>query len=276
MVRWGTHSKTVCAVFKAVCRPHAGCTRICPNERMRLELYAVIVNTNEWSTRLSPPIIIWQRPPTVLAQPESCSMSLRLRCDGTSPWWRRLPRAPLSAALTCSARVRCHAHVPACIDELPGVIGRVHALVRAQRDAARVVVCRLASRSGHDRGCFVLGMTVGRADQVVGNQAMPVVQEGVAHVAHLADRFALAVQPRIGAGAGFVGPPRRLRDLRSYCRTVVTIHRSGRPRQAPAFSAGLSVHQRVRKPTGPASGIGFERCWSGLRGSLQRVRACGT
>ena len=34
--------------------PHTNCGRICPNERMLVKLYAVIVNTNSWSTRFKP------------------------------------------------------------------------------------------------------------------------------------------------------------------------------------------------------------------------------
>lgn len=97
--------------------------------------------------------------------------------------------------------MRDHTHVLARADEFLRVI----ALVRAQRDADRVVVRRLASGIDHDLGCFPLSMTIGGGDHGVGNQAMAVVREGMAHVAHLTGRLALAVQPRVGVGARSVG-----------------------------------------------------------------------
>ena len=96
--------------------------------------------------------------------------------------------------------MRRNAHLQARIDELFGVV----ALVCAQRDVDRLVTGGLARRIDHDLGCFALCMAIGRRHHCVGNQAVPVIAQGVAHEAQLAGRLTFAVQPRIGVGAGLV------------------------------------------------------------------------
>lgn len=79
-------------------------------------------------------------------------------------------------------------HVRQCLNEFC----RVVALVRAQRDLSRLI-CNLFGIGNHHLGRFTLFVTIGGGDYRVGNQAVAVVAQGVAHEAQLTGRIALAV-----------------------------------------------------------------------------------
>ena len=87
------------------------------------------------------------------------------------------------------------------INELLGVI----ALVGAQGDGCFWVARRLYGSLDHHLGRFALSVTIGGGDHGVGNEAVTVVAQGVAHVAQAAGVIAFAIQPRISVSAGVVG-----------------------------------------------------------------------
>lgn len=67
-----------------------------------------------------------------------------------------------------------------------------------------LVGCRLHGIGDHCLGRFAFSKTISGRDHGVGNKAMAVVAQGVAHIAQTTGVVPFAVEPCVGIGAGLV------------------------------------------------------------------------